>query len=233
MQQFYTPDLETDASNYVFNEHESKHIARVLRKRSGETLRLTNGKGTLFWGNLEVLSTKQCAVNITKEECIEPPLSQVHIAIAPTKNLDRFEWFLEKATELGIHRITPILCSRSERKHLKIERCNKIISSALKQSLGAYMPILDPLTPLENLKTKAPLSCIAHCENGDKEPLIKAISHQRNVCILIGPEGDFTNEEIRWALKHNIQAVHLGENRLRTETAALIALHTTILLHAQ
>lgn len=233
MQQFYTPEIDIHSKRYAFNEQESKHIARVLRKSSGETVRLTNGKGYLFWGNLEVITPKKCAVEITKHQQIRPSETQIHIAVAPTKSLDRFEWFLEKATELGVHRITPILCSRSERKHLKIDRCNKVIIAALKQSLGAYLPILDSLTALKDLNTEAPLSCIAHCHESEKMPLTKAAKNQSNVCVLIGPEGDFTKEEIEWAMQHKIQPVNLSKRRLRTETAALIALHTAIVLHAQ
>lgn len=233
MQQFYTPEIDIRSRRYVFSEQESKHIARVLRKKSGETVRLTNGKGYLFWGKLEVITPKKCAVEITKHEQIMPAETQIHIAVAPTKSLDRFEWFLEKATELGVHRITPILCSRSERKHLKIDRCNKVIVAALKQSLGAYLPILDPLTMLKDLNTEASLSCVAHCHDSDKIALIKAAENQSTICVLIGPEGDFTKEEVEWAVQHKIQPVNLSKRRLRTETAALVALHTVILLQAE
>ncbi len=231
MQQFYTPTLESGSSSHSFDEQESKHIARVLRKNSGETIRLTNGKGHLFWGVLEVLSPKNCRVNITASEFIEPSSVQVHMAVAPTKNMDRFEWFLEKATELGVHRITPILCERSERRQLKLERCTKIITAAVKQSLRAHAPILDELTPLSQFTTNAPITCIAHCDDIPKSALKDALDDKPNSCILIGPEGDFTTNEIQWALAQNIQAVDLGNARLRTETAALVALHTAILLH--
>lgn len=231
MQQFFTPNLSSNDNSYIFDEQESKHIARVLRKISGEEIRLTNGKGDLFWGVLEVLSPKKCAVTISKKEQVSPPKTSIHMAVAPTKNMDRFEWFLEKATELGAHRITPILCSRSERKQLKLERCNKIIAAALKQSLRAYAPILDPLTMLKDLHTNASVSYMAHCEKAIKKPLKEAVLNQYNCCILIGPEGDFTAEEIAWAVDKNIHPVDLGDARLRTETAALIALHTALLVN--
>ena len=232
MQQFFTPTISTSDTSYAFDEQESKHIARVLRKLTGESIRLTNGKGDLFWGTLEVLSPKKCTVSISKCEHIAPPNVKIHMAVAPTKNMDRFEWFLEKATELGVHRITPILCKRSERKQLKLERCNKIIASAVKQSLRVYAPILDPLTTLKDLQTDATFSCIAHCEPTAKKALKEVVLHQNNCCVLIGPEGDFTPEEITWATRHNITPVHLGDARLRTETAALTALHTALLLNA-
>ena len=231
MQQFYTPDIDADIKTHAFNENESKHIARVLRKKSGDTIRLTNGKGLILYGILEVNSPKHCSITITSTQFVYTPETYVHIAVAPTKSMDRFEWFLEKATELGVQRITPILCDRSERKVLKTERCEKIIESALKQSLRAHKPILDPLTPLKELNTSASISCIAHCENTDKEKLQRVVNQQSNVCILIGPEGDFSKKEITWAKELGIKAVDLGKARLRTETAALVACHTVLLIN--
>ena len=231
MQQFYTPDIDADIKTHAFNESESKHIARVLRKKSGDTIRLTNGKGLILYGILEVTSPKHCSITITTTEFVNTPETYVHMAVAPTKNMDRFEWFLEKATELGVQRITPILCDRSERKQLKTERCEKIIEAALKQSLRAHKPILDPLTPLKELNTSASISCIAHCENTDKEKLQRVVNQQSNVCILIGPEGDFSKKEITWAKELGIKAVDLGNVRLRTETAALVACHTVLLIN--
>ena len=145
--------------------------------------------------------------------------------------MTRFEWFLEKATELGVYRITPILCKRSERKKLNINRCEKIIYSALKQSLGAYCPILDPLTKLNNVDTYAEFTYIAHCQDSSTKSLKKIVTKNKNSCILIGPEGDFTSSEIMWAKSKGILTVDLGKNRFRTETAALIALHTAQLMH--
>lgn len=231
MQQFYIPDIDANVTVHAFNEQESKHIARVLRKKSGDSLRLTNGKGLIFYGILEVSSPKHCSITITSSEVANTPKTYVHIAVAPTKNMDRFEWFLEKATELGVQRITPILCERSERKILKIERCEKIIEAALKQSLRAHKPILDPLTTLKDFNTNASICCIAHCEDADKEKLQHVVSQQNNVCILIGPEGDFSNKEITWAKELGIKAVDLGNARLRTETAALVACHTVLLIN--
>lgn len=232
MQQFYTPSLSPNTSAHLLDEQESKHLVRVLRKNSGETIRLTNGKGYLFWGELEVLTQKKCRVHILRAEYVEPPFLEVHLAVAPTKNMDRFEWFLEKATEIGVHRITPILCERSERKQLKIERCLKIINATVKQSLRAYTPILEELTPLKNFHTDASISCLAHCEDSPKLPLKQVLKNHPKSCLLIGPEGDFTPNEIEWAKNKHIQSVHLGNARLRTETAALIALHTATLLHS-
>ena len=231
MQQFYTPSLLPNATTHLLDEQESKHLVRVLRKKGGETIRLTNGKGYLFWGELEVLTPKKCKVHISNTKYIEPSIHEVHLAVAPTKNMDRFEWLLEKATEIGVHRITPILCDRSERRQLKMERCHKIIATTVKQSLRAYTPILETLTPLKNFRTDAPITCLAHCEDSPKLTLKQAVKNYPKSCVLIGPEGDFTPNEIEWATHQNIQAVHLGNARLRTETAALVALHTAALLH--
>lgn len=232
MQQFFIPDITPTDEHYAFDEEESKHIARVLRKVSGEGIRLTNGKGDLFWGTLDVISPKRCTVAISKHEHVASPKVKVHMAVALTKNMDRFEWFLEKATELGVHRITPILCKRSERKQFKFERCNKIIASSVKQSLRAYAPILDTLTVLKDLQTDVSFTYMAHCEATEKKALKEVVLHQNDCCVLIGPEGDFTPDEIAWAIQHNITPVNLGDARLRTETAALAALHTVLLLNA-
>ncbi len=233
MQQFYTPNIDPARKAYTFNVQESKHMARVLRKKTGDVIRLTNGIGHVFWGTLNVLSPKECSVNITQVEKIPAQKVKVHIAIAPTKNMDRFEWFLEKATELGVYRITPILCARSERKQIKHERCSKIIASALKQSLRAHIPILDELTPLQKLQTDANRMCIAHCQESIQTSLHTVIQNYKRSCILIGPEGDFTNDEVKWAVSNNYHEVHLGDARLRTETAAIVGLHTALLMNAQ
>jgi 16S rRNA (uracil1498-N3)-methyltransferase len=231
MQQFYHPNIDAESASHFFDEQESKHIARVLRKKSGDTIRLTNGKGFFFKGVLDVLSPKKCVVRLTSHERIATQSPYVHMAVAPTKNMDRFEWFLEKATELGVQRITPILCERSERKAIKHERCTKIVVAALKQSLGVHMPLIDPLTPLEDVQTDA-LSCfMAHCADSPKKALKDVVLNQTSICIMIGPEGDFSNKEINWASKKQIDSVHLGSLRLRTETAALVACHTALLLN--
>jgi 16S rRNA (uracil1498-N3)-methyltransferase len=152
------------------------------------------------------------------------------MVVAPTKNTSRFEWFLEKATELGVYKITPVLCDRSERKHIKHERCEKVIHAAVKQSLRAYVPILAPFTPLKELEIKAP-AFMAHCEDTPKKSLKDVVNGHTKCTIFIGPEGDFSKNEIAWANDQNITAVHLGNNRLRTETAALAALHTALLMN--
>jgi len=231
MQQFYSPHIDQNNSTFTFDEQESKHIARVLRKVSGDHIQLTDGKGTIFGGNLEVISVKKCCVHIASSKKMTPHYPYVHMAVAPTKSIDRFEWFLEKATEMGVQRITPILCARSERKSIKLERCAKITIAAMKQSLGAFLPKIDPLTPLHEFKTDAVKTFLAHCADFPKDPLKAVVKNQASVCILIGPEGDFTPSEIEWANQQKIVAVDLGSSRLRTDTAALAACHTALLLN--
>jgi 16S rRNA (uracil1498-N3)-methyltransferase len=230
MQQFFTPDIDLTSESYSFNEVESKHIAKVLRKNTGDLLHLTNGKGQLIKAKLSMVSPKNCVVELLEIKEIPASKTAIHMLVAPTKNISRFEWFLEKATELGVYKITPVLCDRSERKHIKYERFEKIIHAALKQSLRAYAPILEPLTPLKEIEVNRP-TFMAHCEDSPKESLKSAVNGQANCSILIGPEGDFSKAEIAWANEQNIAAVHLGSNRLRTETAALAALHTALLMN--
>jgi 16S rRNA (uracil1498-N3)-methyltransferase len=230
MQQFFTPNIDLTLESYSFNEVESKHMAKVLRKNIGDTLYLSNGKGQIITAKLSLVSPKSCVVKLMEIKNIPAPKTAIHMIVAPTKNISRFEWFLEKATELGVYKITPVLCDRSERKHIKHERCEKIIHAALKQSLRAYLPILAPLTPLKEIETKEP-AFMAHCEDSPKKSLKDVVKEQAECSILIGPEGDFSKGEIAWANEQNITAVHLGSNRLRTETAALAALHTALLMN--
>lgn len=230
MQQFFTPDVDITSENYSFNEVESKHLSKVLRKNIGDLLHLTNGKGQLITAKLSMVSPKGCVVKLLEIKEIPAPKTAIHMLVAPTKNINRFEWFLEKATELGVYKITPVLCDRSERKFIKHERCEKIIHAALKQSLRAYAPILEPLTPLKEIAVNG-LTLMAHCEDSPKKSLKDVVKAQAECSILIGPEGDFSKAEIAWADEQNITAVHLGSNRLRTETAALAALHTALLMN--
>ncbi|MEM6717757.1 MAG: 16S rRNA (uracil(1498)-N(3))-methyltransferase [Bacteroidota bacterium] len=233
MQFFYTPKLTTDTKQYTFSKEESKHIVRVLRKKEGDVLQITNGKGYVFSAKIILADQKNCMVEVISYEFQEPKNYKLHIAVAPTKMNDRFEWFLEKATEIGIDTITPILCDRSERKVIKSERFEKIIQSATKQSLSAYFPALQPLTAFSdfiNNHTNEQLF-IAHCEKDEKQSLKQALKTQKDVTILIGPEGDFSPKEIALALDNNYIPVTLGDTRLRTETAAIVACHSVAFLN--
>ncbi len=235
MQLFYNSNITPDIEQFTFDKIESKHIVKVLRKREGDILHITNGNGFLFTAHVVIANEKKCTVTITKAEEKQKPWSyKLHVAIAPTKNNDRFEWFLEKATEIGIDEITPIICDHSERKVLKIERMQKIIESASKQSLKFHFPILHPAVSFKNFvnRKNSDQLFIAHCENQDKKSLASQLDETSNITILIGPEGDFLLKEIETALEEGYTPIHLGESRLRTETAGIVAVHTVALNNA-
>lgn len=233
MQLFYNSEITKNDNAFTFDKDESKHIARVLRKKEGDILHITNGQGILFTAVLTLADQKRCTVDITKIDQQPAPKYQLHLAVAPTKMNDRFEWFLEKATEIGITDITPIRCDHSERKVIKPERFEKVIQAAMKQSLQTHLPKLHPLTPLsEFIAThQNTQKFIAHCEEWDKKELKDLAKPQSAITVLIGPEGDFSPAEIELALKNDYQAVALGKNRLRTETAAIFAAATIALLN--
>ncbi|WP_299534814.1 16S rRNA (uracil(1498)-N(3))-methyltransferase [Ulvibacterium sp.] len=224
MQLFYNPTLDTSVSQFVLNQEESRHIVKVLRKKEGDILQITNGKGYLFQAKILLADLKKCSAEIVSTTKKHPKRYALHLAVAPTKNIDRFEWFLEKATEIGIDEITPILCKRSERKAIKRERLEKIIISAMKQSLQTYLPKLNDPMPYENFIESTPegLLFIAHCENEEKLDLKRRVAPDKDITILIGPEGDFSSSEIKQAYEKGFLPVSLGKNRLRTETAALV-----------
>jgi 16S rRNA (uracil1498-N3)-methyltransferase len=226
MQLFYNSQISKETTHITFDKIESKHIVRVLRKKESDILKITNGKGVLFDAKITVASDKKCiATIINAEEKQKPWNYYLHIAIAPTKKMDRIEWFLEKATEIGIDEITPIICANSERRFVKLERFEKIIQSAMKQSLKFTLPKLNSPVKFnefinQNFDGKV---CIAHCEEQEKKLLQSEIGPSENTTILIGPEGDFSLEEIKKAFTKKIIPISLGESRLRTETAALVA----------
>lgn len=232
MHLFYTPDIA--GNHYTLSEDESKHAVRVLRLTAGETVQLVDGKGGLYEAKVTDPNPKRCQLEILKTETEfgKKPF-RIHIAVAPTKNLDRMEWFVEKAVEIGVDEISFLKCARSERKELKLDRLEKIAVSAMKQSLKAYLPQLNELTPYRTFIASLPgvsETYIAHLEEGNRVDLKQIETSGKNYCILIGPEGDFTPEEIEMALVKGIKPVTLGESRLRTETAALVACHTLNLL---
>lgn len=231
MHLFYTPDMS--GTDYTLNETESKHAVRVLRLKEGEIIQLIDGKGNYYDGEIVDANPKRCAIKIVKHlPEYARRKSYLHIAVAPTKNIDRLEWFLEKATEIGIDEITPIICDHSERKVIKPERLEKVIVSAMKQSLKAYLPKLNPLTPLSELLAADfdGQKFIAHCYEQDKKELKNELQTSLRNLVLIGPEGDFSEAEVEQALKNGYLPVSLGNSRLRTETAALVACHTCNLL---
>ena len=232
MHLFYTPDIQNQT--YCLEETESKHAIRVLRLNQGDLINLIDGKGNFYEARITDANPKKCRIEVTKHASgYGKRAHYLHMAVAPTKNIDRFEWFLEKATEIGINEITPILCDRSERKTVKEDRLEKVIISAMKQSLKAYLPKLNPLIPLnELLKAGFPgKKFIAHCYDQNKKELKTEIAGSSSNLILIGPEGDFSEDEVNKAIGQNFLPVSLGSSRLRTETAAIAACHTANLLN--
>lgn len=232
MQLFYSPDITKTSSQYTFSKEESKHIVKVLRKKEGDTLYITNGKGYLFTGEIMVADMKNCVIDISSQKQKNKHNYHLHIAIAPTKMNDRMEWFLEKAVEIGIDEITPIICDNSERKVIKPERFEKIIQSAMKQSLQTHLPKLNNCIPFKTFinQSFSGQTFIAHCEEQNKKELQKEIDNNNNqYTILIGPEGDFSIAEIKTALEKDFTPVTLGNTRLRTETAGIVACHTVAL----
>ena len=229
MQLFYNSQLTTNTKQFTFDKIESKHIVRVLRKKEGDKIFITNGLGQLFTSEILFADDKKCLVKIVNLETQKNERNYyLHIAIAPTKLNDRFEWFLEKATEIGIDEITPIICEHSERKVLKLDRMEKIVLSAAKQSLKFHFPKLN-----EPITFNAFMQCnfsgqlfMAHCEETSKKSLKSELKPNLKTTILIGPEGDFSSKEIKQSLDNNFIPVSLGKSRLRTETAGIVAVHS-------
>lgn len=235
MQLFYNNTISEKETTFTFDKEESKHIVKVLRKKDGDTIHITNGLGYLFVSEITIASERKCEVKITESQFFEPTKYKLHIVVAPTKINDRLEWFLEKATEIGIHEITPIICDHSERKVYKKERADKIVQAAMKQSLQYYLPIVnEPISFSEFIKKDVSgKKFIAHCEETDKKSFKNELKPQKDIIILIGPEGDFSTKEINLAIQNNYIPVTLGNTRLRTETAALVACHTTALINEE
>lgn len=231
---FYTPDLSDGMISFTMPEEESQHAVKVLRMHSGERIHLINGKGGLFEAEITNAHPKRCELKILSSQTEYNKRNfRIHIAIAPTKMNERMEWFLEKATEIGVDEITPVICRNSERKELKVARMEKIIISAMKQSVKAYLPKLNEVCSFEKfiLSKTTSQKFIAHCYEEDKKQLQNAYSKGSDMVILIGPEGDFNPEEISNAIAHGFTPVSLGNSRLRTETAGIAACHTINLLN--
>lgn len=225
MHVFYTPDITAD--EYILNEEESRHCMKVLRLVISDVVHLIDGRGGLYEAEIIAESKRNVTLRVLKTtRAYQKRNHSLHIAVAPTKNIDRLEWFLEKATEIGIDTITPLICERSERKIVKEDRLNKVITSAVKQSLQAYHPVLNEAVSFKEFisKATADYKMIAHCEDGEPRGFISQVSEPgQRYLILIGPEGDFTPNEIQLALQNDFKPLTLGNTRLRTETAALAA----------
>lgn len=229
---FYKEDLIASSAYIVLDEATSKHIVQVLRMQNGEQLQLTNGKGILFTAEITDNNRKRCSVSILQTTNHKPSAGSgeqtrnICIAISPVKNSTRFEWFLEKATEIGVSEIIPLLCSRTEKTAFKFDRMKSILVSAMLQSQQCWLPVLrEPTKFNELIKSSAhQQKFIAHCIDDAKRSLCDLNNGSlSSKIILIGPEGDFTAEEIKLALNNHFSAVSLGETRLRTETAGIVA----------
>ncbi len=232
---FYKEDSTTSSTQISLDENTSKHIVQVLRMQNGEQLQLTNGKGDLFICEIVDDNRKKCTVKINNHSYIKNRTSYITIAISLLKNTTRFEWFLEKTTEIGVTQIVPLLCNRTEKTAFKFERLNSILISAMLQSQQCWLPVLEQpqvfdkyvVSHLENTQ-----KYIAHCESEEtKKPLNFQLSTFNSQLILIGPEGDFTKNEIELALQHNFTPVSLGLTRLRTETAGVVAASLLVNAH--
>jgi 16S rRNA (uracil1498-N3)-methyltransferase len=232
---FYQPDLpdETATGTIIkLDSEESAHCVRVLRLDTGNLIRITNGSGWIFEGILTDNNVKGCSVKINAKEFINKNRANIHVAVAPTKNISRFEWFLEKSTEIGIDEITPLICKHSERQNLRIDRLNKVITSAVKQSLNSWHPKLNQPSSFAAFikRTNEDQKFIAYVDNLPRPHLKNCYIPGTSAIVLIGPEGDFCPDEIKLAIESGYKAVSLGNSRLRTETAAVVACHTLNLL---
>lgn len=223
MHVFYTTAFQGDKA--ILTEEESLHLSKVLRLKEGSKVLLLDGKGGMFEGEVLIVHQKNTAIgHLRKLPSAAQRPYRLHVAIAPTKMMERLEWFLEKATEIGIDEITPLISKRTERDQVKLQRVEKIVLAAMKQSMNAKMPQLNEATTMSAFLKKDinGATFIAHCIPGDKPLLTKKAIAQTNITVLVGPEGDFTQEEVDAALKAGYEAISLGESRLRAETAGVI-----------
>jgi 16S rRNA (uracil1498-N3)-methyltransferase len=223
MQLFYYSNISPESNSLELDKEQATHMTKVLRKKAGDQVHITDGVGNLFHGTISLVTSNKCNIDVAFAKAYSPPTSQLHIAIAPTKMNDRMEWFLEKATEMGVSKITPLLCEHSERKKINSARFQKILISAMKQSNQFYLPVLEELTPFTDF-IKADLKGvkgIAHCEETDKKMLSQLLHKDQDLTMIIGPEGDLSLIEIEMALKNGFIPTSLGTKRLRTETAGV------------
>lgn len=223
---FYHPLLEKDSESLILSKEESIHCTKVLRMKSGMQIEIINGRGLLSYGIIEIADPKACQIKIVN--CIEKEnTKKIHIAIAPTKQMERLEWFLEKSVELGLTELSLLKCQNNERDKCRLDRLEKIAISAMKQSKRYFLPKINPLTPLKNFLEANPEGYIAHCANSPKTNMNEIMEIST---ILIGPEGDFSEEEIKLANRFGYKSISLGAYRLRTETAALYGVSALSLL---
>ena len=235
MRIFFTTEI---SGQYVdLPKDESRHIVQVLRMKEGEYLLVTDGKGSWYTCELKEASSKKCRLKVLEQEEVGTERSYyLHLAVAPTKNIQRFEFFVEKATEIGVDRITPIITDNAERKVVKKDRMERIAVAAIKQSKKAFLPVIDDVIALKDFDQpdeNTDIKLLAHCAEGSKSTIAEQIQGKNRILIMIGPEGDFTQREISELIQKGFEPIHLGKSRLRTETAAIAACHSVNLLHAE
>jgi len=226
---FFAPSLP-DGETHL-DERESHHALKVKRHKIGDIIKVIDGRGGVYDAELTEVVSGQCHFRTLRETKVPKPVPEVHLAVAPTKNVARFEWLAEKATEIGLSRLTPVSCEHSERHRVNTERLRHIVIEAAKQSGKAWLPGVDEMIPFNDmLKSDVHERFIAHARDGSK-PLKETYQMSGSTLILIGPEGDFTDDELQHAMDAGFTTVSLGPYRLRTETAALVACHTINLMH--
>ena len=221
---FYTPDIENGFAR--LDEEESRHLLTVLRRKVGDRLQLTDGRGFFYEAEVAEAGKRSVLARIlSRTEAPPERPARLHLAIAPTKNIERFEWFLEKAAEIGVDEVTPLLCQRSERDTIRHDRLEKILVSAMKQSLRARLPRLNELTRFQKFAAaaKEEQKRLAWCSDAPLPHLKTTLAPEKSVLVAIGPEGDFSPAEVQAALEHGFTGVSLGQARLRTETAGIFA----------
>jgi 16S rRNA (uracil1498-N3)-methyltransferase len=233
MQIFYVPDIK--GNTCVMDENESRHSIRVLRMSKGDKLNLVDGNGTLFEGIISDPNPSGCGITITRvTRNFEKRNYRLHIAISPIKNQERFEWFIEKSVEMGVDEITPLICRNTEKPGIKRDRLYNIIISAMKQSIKAFKPVLNEPADFAKFifSDLSGIKMIAHCNPSfSRKKIDKIYEKDRDAVILIGPEGDFSEEELTLAIKNDFRSVHLGNSRLRTETAGIAACHSVYFIN--
>lgn len=222
---FFMEQISKSDARLTLEEDTSRHVAQVLRMQVGEKLQLTDGKGNLYTAEILQVHKKSTSVKILSGDYNPPSKRHIIIAISLIKNVSRFEWFLEKATEIGVNEIIPLICERTEKLHFRVDRMKGILVSAMLQSKQSWLPRLsEPISLIANISGfECNQKFIAHCLDSDKRSLKDVLNKETDSLVLIGPEGDFTQNEIDLALQQNFLPVRLGETRLRTETAGIVA----------